>query len=345
MDAGAGDAALRNACARAVAVARHPQRAAEHAVLDRLYYKNRSQHRRAPYFHRLDRVRRVLRRVQRHRVWPALAAAADPARPLAFSSLTVVDAEDALALLALASARAVPAAATSVVAELVCRGHFVPFGVTVVALLARLYVVERQLAAELRAALTSMRVLLARGGAPGPSGFAHGGEDVGEPVAAEPVSAKLVAAEPEPVSAADPCVNVQPAAAGCCDVKGGANLDKSHTRHGERSGAIQRPVPPGPEQAVPSLYDLMAEEDPATAAALGEITGYVSSAAALSKPALPFGRPQSALQPDCDAPLPHRTVSSCPAKHVEAELEKERQDVTKVVDDDAGIDDIFDGLL
>lgn len=337
-----GDAALRESCRKAIAVARHPQRKTEHAVLDRLFYKNCSQHRRAPYFLRLDHVRRLLRKVQRHRAWTALAAVADEAQPLAFSSLTVSDADEVLGLLTLATSRSVPVAARSFVAELVSRGHFVPFGVTVIALLARLYVIERKLCVELSAAVSSMRVLLAlktgpdrpaaRGTAPGTFAVQHAGagEDVGERILTEPDSTESLCAKAEPAAAASTgsaCVQVSA-------VEG-------------RQGKSDTPRPLAPlvsPPAAPSLYDLMAEEDPATASSVREIGGFVSSN-------LPFGRPQKLPQPTNDYQLHDKHAPSCKKEVPEAGSEQGHPTLTSKgkgagkVKADAGIDDIFAGLL
>lgn len=337
-----GDASLRDSCRKAVAVARHPQRRTEHAVLDRLFYKNRNQHRRAPYFHRLDHVRRVLRQVQRHRAWPALVVATDEAQPLAFSSLTVADAEEVLALLTLATTRVVPVAARSFVTQLVSRGHFVPFGVTVIALLARLYVIERKLCVELAAAVSSMRVLLALKAGPDrpadrdtasiPSLVQHvqAGEDVGELVLAEPESTKSLCAKVESSHGAlsgSACAQV------CLLNRSQAKSDTPRPR---------RPIVSAP--VGPSLYDLMVEDDPTTASAVREIGAFASPSR------LPFGRPEKTPQPGVDD-VSHGKSAPCLKDSLKTGKQQGlRTRTSKVEDaekeeDDVEIDDIFAGLL
>jgi hypothetical protein len=174
-------ASLRDQLSNLRAVSAHTLRASEHGVLEQLLYKNRSQHRRAPYFHRLEHVRRALRASRVHPAWATVDAAAPHATaPLAFSDVTVHDLEDLHRVLVVAPFTAIPVAARRIVAELVCRGHFLPFSLTIIAVLARLYVIEQQLCAQLAALVSEMRILLACNDSPA----AEIHEDVGESVQA-----------------------------------------------------------------------------------------------------------------------------------------------------------------
>jgi hypothetical protein len=284
-----GNADLRRSCQRVVAVASHAQRHTEHALLDRLYYKNRSQHRRAPYFRRLDHVRRILKKSASHRVWTSLSEAADESRALAFSSLTVSDLDDLVAGLSVAPYRAIPVAARALVVELVSRGYFIPFSLTAIAVLARLYVIERQLCIELSVALSDMRVLLAiqprlrpvgeAASAPGPTELESLEEDVGEPIAI--ASPKRGDASPARTKQALPPGPVE-ATAGVED-----------GRKGGDEALVGRV--PWPSQA-PSLYELMAADDDEgnVSAIIGCITGRSTVGATRPALVLPFGRPPRA---------------------------------------------------
>lgn len=336
-----GNAALRRSCQRAVAVAKHAQRKTEHAVLDRLYYKNRSQHCRAPYFRRLEHVRRVLRRVAEHRVWSVLADFADVSKPLAFSSLTVSDLEDLVALLNLASSLAIPVAARSFVVELICRGHFVPFGVCIIALLARIYVIERQLCVEIAAALSSMRVLLAVQSNAGPAKRSGGSskvlacddlrEDIGE----------LVVVSSSRLESADEAANADALA-----IRRVADGIADHESKGERATAA---IAPSVVEA-PSLYDLMADEDPVVSTVVGGISGTFGSLASCSKPSLPFGMPPKApplpfgmppKAPQLPVAEPPSAPAISPVVAPETHLEKTED---RAVANDEDIDDIFGDL-
>jgi hypothetical protein len=259
-----------------------------------------------------------LRRAGNHRAWSAVAAVADETAPLAFSSVTVADLDDLVAALTVAPSRAIPVAARSLVLELVCRSHFVPFSVTVAALLARLYVIERRLCVELSAAASAMRVVLAVGGGPEaaalPSASPGTGlsrdEDVGEPIGAS------------------------------------AALNPGSAARAEAPLAPSTPAPTPKMLEAPSLYDLMATDDCHVASVVQAMTQN-RAATGRAPPPIPFGKPSampgkaSALPGPADKPVenvseggggggaPGETTSRCAGK---------------VDEDDEDIDDIFGDL-
>lgn len=141
----------------------------EHKTFNRLLYRNRQQHRHGLYFHRLEHVRRLLRKITSHMVWNSVqhALGEDDSKahskrkaPLALSTVTVQDLQSVEALLKVLVGQVIPATAVRVTTELICRQHFIPFAVAIVACLARIFVIERKLVAEVRGALVEAKLLL-----------------------------------------------------------------------------------------------------------------------------------------------------------------------------------------
>lgn len=169
---------LRSRMLRVQKIAYHELRLSEHAVFDRLVYKNRSQHRRAPYFRRLEHVRRKLRAITKQAAWKTILH--QPKREvMAFSSLTLSDFEALENSFRDLIQHVVPIASRSIVTELICRGYFIPFSVAVMSSLSRILVVESTLAQQLTTVISEMRALLAIDQAATDSAPQ---EDIGEPL-------------------------------------------------------------------------------------------------------------------------------------------------------------------
>jgi hypothetical protein len=308
---------LRDRLAKVRAVSAHELRASEHGVLERVLYKNRSQHRRGPYFRRLEHVLRALRASRDHPAWIIVdGAAPSGVAPLAFSDLTVLDLEDLQCTLAVAPTTAIPVAARSVVAELVCRGHFLPFSLTIIAVLARLYVIERKLCAQLAAAVSEMRILLAVGATGEAASCLLDDEDVGESIAKPAVPSRpLVTKEKKPA--------VVP----------------------EANESLTRPCRvslPTPAIVVPesqSLYELLAPDDKVAALVVQCVVK--GAADSVAGPTLasshPFGRPLRNGQ----SPLPTTQSAVATSSLIDGDMKDSFQDPE---DEDVDIDDIFADL-
>lgn len=162
---------LRNRFRTLLTITTDPIRHTEHSTLNRLLYKNRNQHRHGLYFRRLEHVRRLLRKLNTHDAWQSVHHALGEAgyakeqrarakkTPLSLSSVTLDDLHSVEKILHALVHTVIPTAACKVTAELVCREHFLPFAVTVIAILARLFVIERKLLTEVRGALVEARLL------------------------------------------------------------------------------------------------------------------------------------------------------------------------------------------
>ena len=139
----------------------NPMRALEHTTLARLMYSCRNPHRRTPYFLRLERVRRLLRRIDTHHSWKLIAATASKAdipkstgkRRKSKRRRDSVPYIDVRKLEALVDAtdklvcEAIPKAAERFTVELIARERFVPLATTVVSLFARIFALERPILA------------------------------------------------------------------------------------------------------------------------------------------------------------------------------------------------------
>lgn len=176
-----------------------PIRKVEHTTFTRLLYRNRNQHRHGLYFRRLEHVRRSLRSANNHVAWESVRKAlrenassrAKPSSklPLSLSTLTLDDLKSIEESQEALVTKVIPKAAVKVVLELVCREHFLPFAIAVIAILARLFVIEQKVLSELRGAFVETKLLLGadipriNSGTPGfPKGT--GAEDIGEVVEA-----------------------------------------------------------------------------------------------------------------------------------------------------------------
>jgi hypothetical protein len=245
----------------------HPLRISEHAVLDRLLYKNRSQHRHGLYFHRLDHVRRLLRASWGHRAWESVdvmlsSQSASAPGPLVFSTIDLQDLEELHENLSNASVRVIPVAALSVVNQLVLRGHFTHFSVAVIATLARLFVIEQRICAEIASAASHMRVLLAYDKQDTDCLVK---EDLGEPVP----------------DASDKAFERQ------------LHSPYPEIRH-LQVDAPELVATTGPDAHPQSLYDLIAPDNPEA----GKIVAAIANARSSSSRAplsLPFGRPAAKI--------------------------------------------------
>lgn len=152
-----------------LAIEKHSIRAAEHRTFSRLMYRNRNQHRHGFYFRKLEEVRRVLRRIQQHLAWKSIREAVTPKgiekrqaaknAPLALSSVTQDDIKSLETLYTRFVLETIPSAARQVTDELISRSHFLPFAVTMVSMLSRIYVLEKKILQELRGALLELGLL------------------------------------------------------------------------------------------------------------------------------------------------------------------------------------------
>lgn len=156
---------------KALRAMRTGKREREQALLERLMVRNRNPHRRTGYWQRLEHVRRLLRRVNEHAGW---LVRGDGGRVKELVELLEIEerlVEDAI-----------PKAAARFTEELIAREHFIPLAVAIVAALASVYVLERQILRGLRGAVAEMRVLI-------PTMSCNSMEDVGE-VVTTPVKIK-----------------------------------------------------------------------------------------------------------------------------------------------------------
>jgi hypothetical protein len=251
----------------------HPCRISEHAVLDRLLYKNRSQHRHGLYFRRLEHVRRAYRTSCTHGAWGSIDAMLRPRIPeesdtLGFSTVDLEDVERVHGFLVNFSANIIPSAALSVINQLVLRGHFTNFSVAVVAALARIFVIEKTLCVEVSGVLSRMRVLLA---IHDQAACFVVPEDVGEPVQQE-----LVCKDPVEETACSAALQILDFQAAREAFAGPTALVGSHVTACNQS-----------------LYDIIAPDDPEAGKVLQTIAAAGPSSSAFAAPSLPFGRPSA----------------------------------------------------
>ncbi|CAN8067823.1 unnamed protein product [Agarophyton chilense] len=161
---------LRVRLGQLVGVETHPVRIMEHRTFNRLMYRNRNQHRHGFYFRKLEEVRRILRKIQGHVAWASIRNAVDSkitkkrksltAIPLALSSVTHGDLMSLKILYNHLVGTVIPSAAEKVTVELVGRSHFLPFAVTMLSILARLHVLEKNIFKQLQGAIVEVELLL-----------------------------------------------------------------------------------------------------------------------------------------------------------------------------------------
>lgn len=165
---------LRTRFDETIAASEHDVRHTEHAIFARLLYRSKSQHRHGLYFRRLQHIQRLLRRLNRHVVWKSLRSALGPSAnsatktatkkkksmPLLLSTVTREDINDAVQLLDALVSSVIPDAATAITTQLVVRHHFLPFAVSIIASLSRIFVIERKLLNDLRAISVNLNVFL-----------------------------------------------------------------------------------------------------------------------------------------------------------------------------------------
>lgn len=145
----------------------HPTRAVELETFSRLLYRNRNQHRHGLYFRRLEQVRRISKKCEEHVSWNSIQHSLGPndnavprkRLPLSISSVTLSDLKALEQMYDQLISDAIPNAALKVTSELICREHFLPFGMSVMAGLARLFVMERKILSELRGAVLEVKVM------------------------------------------------------------------------------------------------------------------------------------------------------------------------------------------
>lgn len=191
--------ALRIRVGRLSSVESHPVRKIEHSAFSRLMYRNRSQHRHGLYFRKLEHVRRLLKKIQSHVAWHSLRYSLGHVGqgerrslsqiPLSISSVTLEDIKAMEILYDSLVSTVLPKAAIAVATELVCRQHFLPFSISMIAVLARLFVIERKILTELKGIVVEFSLLLSiedQKSAPlpnnGTNNYTHEDEDVGLPL-------------------------------------------------------------------------------------------------------------------------------------------------------------------
>lgn len=149
-------------------VATHPVRKIEHSTFKRLLFRNRNQHRHGPYFKKLEHVRRVLATSEKHYIWESMTNAigglpkakngkgTNSRLPLAISTMTLDDLKSAVKLYEELVNVVIPKSAVSITVELISREHFFRFAVAIMATLARLFVIEREILSKLRGLLVEI---------------------------------------------------------------------------------------------------------------------------------------------------------------------------------------------
>jgi len=262
--------ALRSRLEQLLFIETHSVRTIEHKTFNRLLYRNRSQHRHGLYFHRLDHVRRLLRKVHNHVAWSSLrhAASVNPTRrrgpqksvPLSISSVTIDDLRSIEVILDSAVNAVIPRAAIKVTVELISREHFLPFAVSIIAALARLFVLESKVLAEMRGVIMEASLLLDLSGdvrnksmSAGLRGSENDREDVGQAIPAGQIAAPL------------------PTSSGPVSTSGAGSKQSPRLESASRLAEVPaesfvtaKAVPDDSEEG-PSLYDIMAEHDPGAA--------------------------------------------------------------------------------
>lgn len=189
-----------------------PIRVNEDATLVRLLYKNRNQHKHGLYFKRLEHVSRLLAKVNNHDVWTSVQNAlsnhgkqlqiSKRASFVSISSVTLADLKAVETLLDNLS-RVILTASNKVTIELVSRQHFLPFALTVLAVLSRIFVIGQRLLSEIRGAVVETKLLLTEstttttGINPNGSKDAPKSEDVGQALEETKEVSRDIGIEPE----------------------------------------------------------------------------------------------------------------------------------------------------
>lgn len=138
----------------------------EHTTLTRLMYVARNPHRRTPYFTRLEHVRRLLRKISAHKAWKLLDSPTKNRSNSKKGSAKGVRQIDVNRLEELVGhvdnlvTSVIPKTAARWTTELIEREHFVPLATAVVALLARILVLEKPLLRALQSVATEARILV-----------------------------------------------------------------------------------------------------------------------------------------------------------------------------------------
>lgn len=262
----------------------------EHNTLDRLLYKNRNQHRRGPYFQRVEHVRRVVRKLRNHPACNFVRAVGAPSSDESKKKSPgqhrkrkkpAVTAELAAHFEHLATMTEdlvdtiVPKAALRVTMELVCREHFLPFAVSVLAILSRIFTIERTLLRKIQGIVVEMRILCPvpkKARVRGSTQSTMDAEDVGEVIKVEdcidlesvkPVQLQQPMLLPEGSKAGRKMVNRL-----CAPVRPGTTLDKAPLNTNGNAESQTEKAPSASKNSskdasrmAGSLYDLMAEED------------------------------------------------------------------------------------
>lgn len=161
---------LRIRFEKLVCIRKQQIRTCEHTTYNQLLYRNRSQHRKGLYFRRLEHVRRLLAKLNAHVVWQSVQSALGPEQnntskvksnlPLALSSMILDDLKSVQQILELLVEQVLPKAAIRITVELISRQHFLPFAIAILALMARIFVIERTLLNEIRGSIVEMKLVL-----------------------------------------------------------------------------------------------------------------------------------------------------------------------------------------
>lgn len=254
-----------------------PIRVNEERTFIRLLYRNRNQHRHGLYFKRLEHVRRLLAKVGTHVLWTSLQNALgdyhgmELKRPkraifMPISSVTLNDLKEVETLLHSLSA-VILTASKKVTTELISRQHFVPFAVSVVAMLSRIFVIEQKLLSEIRGAVVETKILLT-GPSDIPSKILQRGskdeqnsEDVGEVLDGTTAAPKGIPPVPDPKHEKQEarCLVVAAKEPNSTSVK---TLDTYNPRPAELEPRTEKE-----EKQTPSLYALLNENSNASAGA------------------------------------------------------------------------------
>lgn len=261
---------LRARFERLVRLENDPIRLSEHKTFTRLLYRNRNQHRHGLYFRRLEHVRRLLRSADKHVVWESvrhaigdkthLRARSITKPPLSLSTVTLDDLQSIESSHHALVTTVIPKAAVKVTLELICREHFLPFAIAIIATLSRLFVIEQRVLSELRGAVIETKLLLCSDTLTANPGLPNRitddvSEDIGEVVNIprgindEPIqkyvghSSNVLVQTPNPLTSQ----------AATSDVIGGSFKVNAHETRSKQK---------------PSLYDLMAKHDSRAATAV-----------------------------------------------------------------------------
>lgn len=166
---------LRERFKETIAASEHTVRNTEHSTFFRLLYRSKNQHRHGLYFRRLQHTQRLLRRVNGHVVWKSLRSALGTSAnnapqtaakkkkksiPLLLSTVTRDDVNNAIQLFDTLVSSVIPDAATAMTTQLVVRKHFLPYAVSIIASLSRIFVIERKLLSDLRVISVDLNVFL-----------------------------------------------------------------------------------------------------------------------------------------------------------------------------------------